>query len=141
LFDIDLVKCTTASSLASQIFFKKYYNFKTSPLPLIKDPHIFRDIKEAYYGGRVEVYRPVIETNSSGDTPILRYVDVNSLYPAASLNDMPGLICVYMIYAAEKVNLDELFGFFYCKVKCDSKRYLGLLPKKPDCGLIFPSGE
>jgi hypothetical protein len=54
---------------------------------------------------------------------------------------MPGLICTYMSYVVEKPNLDDLFGFFYCKIKCDSDRYLGLLPKKDECGLIFPSGE
>ena len=54
---------------------------------------------------------------------------------------MPGLKCTYISYVVEKANLADLFGFFYCKIKCDNNRYLGLLPQKDECGLIFPSGE
>ena len=46
---------------------------------------MYNDIKQAYYGGITEVYKPYGEN--------FYYYDVNSLYPFASLNDMPGLSC------------------------------------------------
>jgi hypothetical protein len=140
-FDINLLKCSTASSLANQTFLKHFYDKKINPIVLIKDPVMFEDIKQAYYGGRVEVYKPVMEIDESGKKVELRYYDVNSLYPFASLNDIPGLICTYIVYALERPDLNNLFGFFYCKIKCDNQRYLGLLPKRSGLNLIFPSGE
>ena len=44
------------SGISSNIFFNQYYNINKFPLPLIIKPNIWKDIKNAYYGGRVEVY-------------------------------------------------------------------------------------
>lgn len=41
----------------------------------------YKEIRAAYYGGHVDVYRPLIDK--------AYYDDVNSLYPAAMLKDMP----------------------------------------------------
>jgi hypothetical protein len=51
---------------------------------------------------------------------------------------MPGHKCEY-IESIKPLNLSELFGFFFCKVKTNNN-YIGLLPihKK---GLIMPNGE
>ena len=68
----------------------------------------------------------------------LRYYDVNSLYPFAALNPMAGHICEY-IESKNPLDLNELFGFFYCKVKTNNS-YLGLLPVHHK-GLIMPNGE
>jgi hypothetical protein len=117
---------------------KKYYDIENKPIPLIKDPIIFEDIHKAYYGGRVEVFNPVIEKN---DNKKIYYYDVNSLYPYASLNDIPGLHCVFIENVKGILELKDLFGYFYCKIKCSDNKYLGLLPKRTDTSLIFPIGS
>ncbi len=43
----------------------------------------------------------------------LRYYDVNSLYPFAAKNTMPGHMCEY-IESKKELDLNDLFGFFYC---------------------------
>lgn len=47
----------------------------------------------------------------------LFYYDVNSLYPFSSLNDMIGLFCNKIIYYVNYPNIEDLFGFFYCKIE------------------------
>ena len=136
LFDIDLTEATTVSSLSNKIYLKKYYDPKNSPIPKITDPIVFKDLNKAYYGGRVEVFNPIIPKGKK-----VFYYDVNSLYPAASLNDMPGLNCVYFENVKEKLELQNLFGFLYCNIKYSKDAYLGLLPKRTDTSLIFPKGE
>lgn len=129
-YDIQMTDCTTISRLALNIFFKHY--LKDSKIPIIRSS-MFTDIKEAYYGGVTEVYKP------HGFN--LLYYDVNSLYPFASLNSMPGNKCFYMEdFSGSGLNLDGLFGYFYCEVKTDNN-YLGLLPVRTDIGLIMPNGK
>jgi len=93
---------------------------------------MYSDIKQAYYGGITEVYKPH-GTN-------LYYYDINSLYPFAALNDMVGLSCRKLLASGDH-NLLELFGFFYCKTDASkvNNQYLGLLPMRSDI-LLFPHG-
>lgn len=92
---------------------------------------MFSFIKKAYYGGVVEVYKPWGIN--------LIYYDVNSLYPfVAAINDIKRHICEY-IESDYNLDLDKLFGFYYCKVKTND-HYLGLLPVHIN-GLIMPNGE
>jgi len=54
---------------------------------------------------------------------------------------MPGTQCTYIESFGEPWDLDNLFGFFYCKVK-SKDGYLGLLPRRGEKGnLTFPMGE
>jgi hypothetical protein len=51
----------------------------------------------------------------------LKYYDVNSLYSHAALNPMPGINAQYIETKEDtSLNLDELFGFFYCTVKTNN---------------------
>ena len=68
------------------VFLKEYYK-KSDNIPLIKQKSIYNDIKKSYYGGVTEVYKPYGEK--------LYLYDVNSLYPFAALNSMPGINCIY----------------------------------------------
>lgn len=147
-FNIDLTKSMTISRLALNIYLNKYLpkqmgeekdkNNTTninSNIPLINKHSLFSFIYSAYYGGMTEVYKPYGEN--------LKYIDVNSLYPFAALNPMPGTECKYieiLDHSKYPLNLEDLFGFFYAKVKTNNG-YLGLLPVKTDKGLIFPNGE
>jgi hypothetical protein len=92
---------------------------------------MFSDIKQAYYGGVTEVYKPYGKN--------LYYYDVNSLYPFAALNPMPGIDCTYIENVGNNISLNDLFGFFYCDVETDNN-YLGLLPVHSKEGLIMPNG-
>jgi hypothetical protein len=77
-------------------------------------------IYNAYYGGITEISKPYGVN--------LKYIDLNSLYPYAALNPMPGYNCTYIEdFTGEELNLNELFGLFYAKVKTNNG-YLGLLP-------------
>lgn len=139
LFNMQMTESLTISGLAMRIFLTNHYNPKDKPIPLITHKSIFDDIHKSYYGGRVEVYNP---TNIDNKT--LYYYDVNSLYPYASLNTMPGINSTYIECIKDKVNIDDLFGFFYCKIKTNftkNNNYFGLLPVRTKTNLIFPLGE
>jgi hypothetical protein len=118
-FDIQMTRNSTISGIAVRVFLKHYYDNKF--IPHINSTSIYNDLYKSYYGGRVEVYipRPV-----NGEK--LYYYDVNSLYPFASLNDLPGLSWTFEDYF-KNPNIDDLFGFYYCEIECYD-RYLGLLP-------------
>src|ERR1700738_457690 len=81
-FNVDITHAMTISRLALNIFYKRHYNYKY-PLPLIRDPDLFNLVNNGYYGGITEVYIPHGKN--------LKYIDVNSLYPFAALNQpLPG---------------------------------------------------
>lgn len=126
-YGVQVTESMTISRLALNIFIKNY--LKNSLLPVINNKSVFSSIKQAYYGGVVEVYKPAGKN--------LKYYDVNSLYPFAAKNTMPGHICEY-IESKNALDLNELFGFFYAKVKTNNG-YLGLLPVHQK-GLIMPNG-
>jgi len=129
-YGLDITNSLTISSLAMSLYHSKYY-IKAN-IPLIKNTQIYRDIKSAYYGGITEVYRPYGEN--------LYYYDVNSLYPFAALNYMPGVECYREDYINDNVNITNLFGFYECEIICKDN-YLGLLPVRDHTGLVFPVGK
>lgn len=130
-FNVQMVESLTITRLALNIFKQNYY--ENNNIPSINKIYLFNFISEAYFGGITEVYKPFGQN--------LVYIDINSLYPFAALSPMPGTNCVYMETFEEKgLNLDNLFGFFYAKVKTNNQ-YLGLLPVRNEKGLIFPQGE
>ena len=131
-YKINMTESITISGLAMKIYLNKYYK---DNIPLIDKPSIYKDIKQAYYGGITEVYRPYGEN--------LFYYDVNCLYPYASLNDMPGLDCEKINYIHTNNNPDifNLFGFFYCKIETPKDLYFGLLPIRNKLGIELPVGS
>ena len=130
-YNVHVTNSLTISSLTMDIFLRQYH--KAGDIPLIKQKSTYNDIKKSYYGGVTEVYKPYGKN--------LYYYDVNSLYPFASLNPMPGTKCIYTDNIDKNFgDLNEIFGFFYCKVKASDK-YIGLLPYRSDEGLTMPIGE
>ena len=136
LYDIQMTQCLTISRLALNIFLKDY--LIDSRIPVIRS-NMYKDIKEAYFGGITEVYKPYGEN--------LFYYDVNSLYPYSALNSIPGNICTYTedfgfkgVYNFVSTNLNDLFGFFYCEIETDES-YLGLLPVRHLKGVVMPQGK
>lgn len=128
-YTLQVTDSLTISRLALNIFLKEYLN--ESKLPIIRK-NMFVDIKQAYYGGVTEVYKPYGEN--------LYHYDVNSLYPFSSLNPIPGINCSYIENMNSHINLHNIFGFFYCSVET-TDNYLGLLPVHTKQGLIMPNGK
>jgi hypothetical protein len=128
-FKSDLKDSLTISSLAARVYLTEYY---VNNIPTINKASIYKDIKEAYYGGITEVYKP-FGVN-------LFYYDVNSLYPYVSHQPMPGLTATKVTFYNPIDDLENLFGFFYCKIKTPQDGYLGLLPVRLGTGLNFPLG-
>lgn len=125
-----ITRSLTISGLSMDIFLRRFYD---KNIPLINKKSIYMDIKNSYFGGITEVYKPYGKK--------LFYYDVNSLYPYAALNPMPGLHCVYKYKINKNIVdcLDNLFGFYYCKIIA-SDLYLGLLPVRKDGGVYMPLG-
>lgn len=130
LYHLDMTNVLTVSGLALNLFLSKYYK---KDIPQISQKSMYSDIKQGYYGGITEVYKPYGKN--------LYYYDINSLYPFAALSDMPGLEC-RKHYLFDDVSVENLFGFFYCDVDATNVRseYIGLLPVR-STGLIFPLGK
>lgn len=95
-------------------------------------------IRRGYYGGRTECFR------SQGKG--LSYYDINSSYPRAMLEDMPG--GVVKQYGPKKTVTDfhrierDAVGFIECEVYIPRTCYIPPLPyrDKQRGKLIFPSG-
>lgn len=129
-YGVNLTDSVTISGLALRIFLKDFYK---ENIPSITKASLYNDIKQAYYGGITEVYKPYGYN--------LYYYDVNSLYPYVALQDMPGLVCSKLLYYTKDCNINDLFGFFYCHVESPINSYLGLLPVRDDSGINFPIGK
>lgn len=87
-----------------KVFHKKYYN----NIPFISNTKVYIHIKNGYYGGITEVYRPYEEN--------LYYYDVNSLYPYVALNPMPSIHCTRREYINHNVSIHDLFGLDLCEI-------------------------
>jgi len=130
-YGIQMTEGLTISRLALNIYMKDYLN--EHKIASITQSYHYNFIKSGYYGGITEVYKPYGKD--------LKYYDVNSLYPHAALNPMPGTNVQYIESKGDtSLNLDDLFGFFFCTVKTNNG-YLGLLPMKYGFGIINPNGE
>ena len=139
-YGLQITDCLTIAKLAISILYTNYLNKekKINSLPLINKPAIYNFIKLSYFGGITEVYKPFGEN--------LFYYDINSEYPFVSKNPMPGNLINYMELQDQEVNngktleLEDLFGYFYCKVKT-TNNYLGLLPLHINDSLVLCNGE
>lgn len=130
-FNEQMTLALTITRLALNIFKNKYY--KNQCIPSINKIYLFNFIKEGYFGGITDVYKPYGRD--------LIYIDVNSLYPYAALNPMPATDCYFIESFEDKgLELEKLFGFFYARVKTNNL-YIGLLPVHKDNRLICPNGE
>lgn len=104
-------------------------------------------IRRGYYGGRTEVFRPLYDATydtkknpagfekdtlkilkEQGKTKTLNYVDVNSLYPFAMLNEFPiKLDCVH--YNGKYYDKDKM-GMWECLIEVPKKIKIPPLPVK-----------
>lgn len=125
--DICSVNIVSTSSLAFNIFRMHFLKVEIPILNNVQESFIRR----GYFGGATDYYKKYA-TN-------VKYYDVNSLYPYAMLNDMPGKLIKF--YAnLSNFNLDNFFGFVLAEVTIP-KTLVPLLPYKNKNGnTIFPTG-
>lgn len=120
------VKISTAGTAMS--YFRR--NHLVRNIPRESDTHDF--VRQAYFGGRVEVYR---KTGQG-----LRYYDINSSYPAAMLLPLPSGPChPWEGPIPDKLALDKT-GFIEADVDLPPCDYPPL-PVRHDGKLMFPCGK
>jgi hypothetical protein len=114
----------TISSLAYNVYLSNYYNLTWD----IK--YIEKDIRNSYYGGIVDVYKPYVKNGY--------YYDMNSQYPYQMLNyDMP---TGNPIYSYDN-DLNNYFGFCYANIITPKNILIPILPIKINGKLICPLGS
>jgi hypothetical protein len=127
---IDVTKLPTISSIAFKIFRANYLG--DSKLPIIKG-NAHKDMRNAYHGGVVEVFK--------NEGTNLKLYDVTSLYPFAMLNDMP---TGDMKFSTDP-NIMNYFGIVFVTVDTTNldPRYSNypLLPHKMDGRMYNPLGK
>ena len=130
LYSINITKCSTISAL-SLVLYKSNF-LKSSKLLSRSKGDVECAIREAYYGGAVDVYIPY------GNN--LYYYDANSLYPGEMLNPLP----VGKPTHSLNQNLNELFGYIKATVTTPDNNYAPILPyklkTKDGSRLVFPNG-
>ena len=127
---VDITKLPTNSSIAFKIFRTNY--LKDCKLPIVKGS-AHKDMRNAYYGGVVEVFK--------NEGTNLNLYDVTSLYPFAMLNDMP----TGNILFSTDPNINNYFGIVYVEVDTSGldPKYLNypLLPHKIGDRMYNPLGN
>jgi len=112
------------SSLALNIFLTNYYNKNKTPIHIPRLAQ-YNEIKTAYFGGRVEIYKPYGED--------LYIYDVNSLYPFVMLNDMP----IGDMTKSSDTNLYNYFGFCYVTVNVPENIINPILPFRDEFKNVY----
>lgn len=125
---LNITKVISMSSLALKTYLSNYYNDSKHVIHIPRKKQ-YKDIKKAYFGGRVEVFRAYGEN--------LYYYDINSLYPYVMLNELP----VGNIIKSTNPNLDDYFGFCYATVTIPDGIYNPIWPFRDKQGNTFnPTG-
>jgi hypothetical protein len=132
MFDLENLNITDVSSISStalKTFLSNYYNKHKTPIHIPRHKN-YMDIKNAYYGGRVEVFKGYAEN--------VYIYDVVSLYPSIMLKDLP----IGSLIESTDTNLNNYFGFCYASVNVPEGIKAPPLPfRKENGGLIYPSGN
>lgn len=132
----------TAPSTSIKLLRRKYLS---SSLPRSPETHDF--VRSGYFGGRVEVFK-----REGWD---LHYYDINSSYPRAMLEDMPGGEATEWMGEPPKRVRNNKIGFVEVDVDVPNDIHIPPLPLRmpmgkansdarngaPDTKLIFPTGH
>lgn len=121
-----ILNCYSFSSISYKIYTKKYDKYDINKNNNNLFIHAY--IKNAYYGGRCEVF------GNPEKNEIIHYFDFTGMYSQCMLEKFPWGLCTI-----EKNNLDyKKKGFHTIKYKCYD--YLPFLPFRSK-KLVFPNGE
>jgi hypothetical protein len=121
---INITDVVSISSLALNIFLTNYYDPIKTPIYIPRKKQ-YDEIKESYFGGRVEIFKTYGEN--------LYIYDVNSLYPYVMLQDMP----VGKIIKSSDTILENYFGFCYATVTVPYNTYNPILSYRDEFGNVF----
>jgi len=137
LFEIDINKYPTLSSLAFAIFRTKFMPENTIPQ---LSGQIANDIRGSYTGGAVDMYIP----KSPKGKKVYVY-DVNSLYPYIMNSKLMPIGEPTHFYGDVRKVDPNAFGFFYCKIKAPNNLLHPIIKThvKTDAGIrtIAPLGN
>lgn len=126
--DKTVINCSFSfSSIAYKIYIKKFDKFRITGTKNDKFRHEY--IKDAYYGGRCEVFG-----NPGKEKKKIHYYDFSGMYAQCMLEKFP---VGESIFKTKNLNPYEP-GFHSVRVKCDD--YLPFLPYRNE-KLMFPNGE
>lgn len=95
-------------------------------------------IRQSYYGGRTEIYKPYVKENY--------HYDINSLYPyIMSKEELPIGKPTYVDNINEGFKLNEFYGFIDAELSLEDDTILPVLPirsksKYEQLGVIYPKG-
>jgi len=129
LENLNITSVSTLSSIALKTFLTNYYNKKKTPIHIPRHKN-YLDIKNAYFGGRVEVFKGYVEN--------IYIYDVVSLYPSCMLKDLP----IGNISISTDTDIDNYFGFCYASVNVPKGIRAPILPfRLENGGLIYPTGN
>jgi DNA polymerase type B, organellar and viral len=136
---LNITKSLSISSLTFKVFKTNY--LKDPFLPIIKGMH--HDLmREAFFGGHVDVYTPTLRTSEACIQPFYKNIycyDVNSLYPyVMSIHDFP---MGKPLLSFDK-DLNNYFGIVHCKIETPEYMDKPVLPFRGNDGIIyFPLGN
>lgn len=141
-YQVNLLDSFSTSSLAMRIFRTKFLPTTVSGggIPIL--PQFYdKIIRESYMGGLVNVYEPYGKN--------LYYYDINSLYPYAMKNPMPGEL-IRKVVPSEGVNggdssgeldLDKFFGFVQAEIEVPKGINKPKAPLRLNGKLVSPTGK
>jgi hypothetical protein len=131
-FDIDIEEQLTIPSLSLKIFKKNYYDINNTPISI--NPYDFDEfIRESYFGGISEVYKPHLKDQGY-------CYDANSLYPFIMMKEKFPVGEPKFVSASE-IDLNNFIGFIKCHVINENENNTLLPYRDPVRGLICPAGR
>nr|BBH42979.1 DNA polymerase [Marophrys sp. SRT127] len=130
-YNLNMHNHLTIASVVMEIFRTMFMKYAPDSLriPILTGP-VEEAIRQAFWGGLVNVFKPII----TGGGYVL---DVTSQYPAAMLNDMP-------VGVPRRCYAPILEGFFgFCEVEVESPAHMDkpFLPARVDGKVINPLGR
>jgi len=136
-FGLSINKHPTLPSLSLAIYLQNFCPNKEFITPC--SGNATRFIREAYYGGRVDVFKPAFIKKNTDD--YLYCYDVNSLYPSVMKQTLPVGKCYY----EERPSDLSKPGFYQAIVETPIDIYIPILPlkygrTKDTARLFFPIG-
>ena len=142
----ELIYTPTTASLAmkcfKKVFHEDYEKAVSTSWVGATGQYLEMFIRSGYYGGRTEVFTPVLENGF--------HYDINSLYPAEMMkNKFPIGVPVWYSDSREAKQLYDIIkqtkeggGFLYCRIYIPESMYIPPLPYKDVKGkLLFPVGN
>ena len=106
LFNVDITKNFTISSISMSLYRKNYLN--NNGIWLTKY-HKYNFIKESYFGGLCNLHKPYYNKESY-------YYDVNSLYPSIMKDKLFPIGKGKFLYKFDTLDINNYFGFIECYI-------------------------